>query len=193
MSSQMSAAASAAASTPITPTKLRLSRTRLIKKKSTPSLRQACVSGSDLEHGLAKLPAVFEIAVSCSRIRQWEYPIDDRANGAGEEEPGGLQQLCLLPHVRTDQRQLAPKEVAQIHGRIVSGCGTARHQASALGQTANAHVPCRFSDMFDNDVGAAASRDFLDLRRYIVGRVIDGRPRAQFFGLRELLGRSCGG
>lgn len=103
MSSQINAAAIVAASTPITPTKLRLSRIRLMDEVYTVNT-DGTREGSHLEDDFAELPALFEIPVGGCRVGKREHPIDNRPDQPAKEQARGLEQLGFFAHVGPEQR-----------------------------------------------------------------------------------------
>src|SRR5688572_2990547 len=140
MSSQMSDAAIVAASTPTTPTKLRLSRTRLMDEVYTLNTLEAG-GGSQLQHDFPELTARFEVPMRLGGFSKRERPIDNRAHDAAKEQPRGLEQLGLLAHVGTEQRELTAEQMPQIDARVVSCRASAGHEPAAFRETLHACVP----------------------------------------------------
>ena len=165
--SQIVAAASAAANTPTTPTRLRLNRAKLMANEPVYTGRvchlDAQTAGT-VPAGRVRRRGRSSRIGPCSSSRRCASAAS--ASGStlsmtGRNVPSKSScaaslELGETAHVRTEQRQLAREQVPQVDRGVWPGGRAAGDQAAAGGERAHAAVPGRLADVLDDDVRAAA-------------------------------------
>src|SRR5258708_2054601 len=120
--------------------------------------------------------AGFEIAVGFGAGGQREDAVDDGLEASRGHEAHDAVEFGLGAHIGAEERKLAAEEEPQVDLGIVAGGGVAGYQAAAGGETGEAVVPGSCSNVLEDDIDAALTRDgagFLaDFRSVVIDEMV---------------------
>src|SRR4029077_1178318 len=97
-----------------------------------------------------------------AQLAEWKRPIQYRLQPASKHVAENFVQLTHRPHVRSEQSQLARKQMAQVEAHGGSGRRAAGHKLAAGLEGSDALVPGSRADVLDHDVFSLFVRDLAD-------------------------------